>query len=149
MTVKAKLGFGAVGGALAVLWMVLLVMGCELMPRQQRQTRYQNPVLPMSMTCDQLVDHLNHQTRGLTAWKSVDTTVSVRMPNGMPHKLSGNIACQAPDHFRLSASSIVAHADLGSNSERCWFYVQPGDGQVLTWRHEDAATPMRHHCVVF
>lgn len=118
---------------------LLLLMGCNLMPSQQQQTRYVDPVLSMSLTCEQLTEHLNRHCRGLQAWKCIDTTVTVRMPNGIPHKLSGNIACQAPRNFRLSASSVVAHADLGSNAERCWIYIQPGDGQVLTWRHEDAA----------
>ncbi len=116
---------------------LMLISGCNLLPQMQ-QTRHVNPVLPMSMTCIDLTDHLNRQISGLHQWRSIDTTVSVRLPGGMPHRLSGNIACQAPNFFRLSASSVIAHADLGANTERCWFYVQPGDGNLLTWKHEDA-----------
>ncbi len=118
-----------------------LIMGCNLTPRQQ-PLRHVDPVLPMSMTCRELTDHLNRQSQGLDAWRSINTTLTVSgagMPGILPqHTLEGNIACQAPNRFRLTASSFVAHADLGSNDERCWFYVQPGDGNILTWRHQDS-----------
>ncbi|MCA9036944.1 MAG: hypothetical protein KDA91_17535 [Planctomycetaceae bacterium] len=119
------------------LLMVLSFAGCNLTGTRQ-QTRYVDPVLPASMSCQELIDHLNRQTHGLHAWRSTDATVTARLPNGLPLRLSANIACAAPDKFRLRASNFAADVDLGTNEERVWFYSKPGEGQVVTWKHEDA-----------
>lgn len=111
--------------------------GCSWLPTKQK-TRYVTPKLSTSMTCSELVDHLNRQCHGLHAWRCMDTTLYVRMPNGIPARLSGHLACEAPSRFRLTASSLVANTDIGANAERCWFYSRPGAGQLLTWQHQDA-----------
>lgn len=111
--------------------------GCSWLPTRQ-QTRYVDPKLPMSLSCSELVNHLNRQCHGLHAWRCMETTVYVRLPNGIRQRLSGHLACEAPSRFRLTASNVLANADLGANAERCWFYSRPGDGQLLTWRHEDS-----------
>ena len=122
---------------LTVLLVVTVVSGCNILGTQQK-TRYIEPVLPSTMSCKDLVDHLNRQSHGLHAWQSTDSVLTARLPNGMPLRLSANIACAAPNQFRLRASNLVANVDLGANQDRCWFYVKPGEGKVLTWRHEDS-----------
>ena len=92
------------------------------------------------MTSVELVDFLNRQNRDLNGWRSTSTKMEVKFPNIPRQRLSGAIACQAPNYFRLTASNLIATADLGSNNQRCWVYSKPGEGAVMTWRHED--TPL-------
>lgn len=119
---------------------VLLTMssGCQL-PWQKEQARYVDPALPMTLNTSELVDYLNRQNQGLESWRCTTTRMEVRLPNALPVRLKGNIACQAPRHFRLTADNVIARADLGSNDKRCWFYSRPGEPAVMTWKHEDSA----------
>ena len=114
-------------------------IGCQL-PWQKEEARYVDPALPMSLNSHELVDYLNGQNQGLEGWRCTSTRMHVRLPNGMGQRLKGAIACQAPRYFRLTASNVIANADLGSNDRRCWVYVKPGESAVMTWRHED--TPL-------
>ena len=99
----------------------------------------QPPKLSMNITSDELVQHLNSKTQGLEGWRCTSTRMQVRLPNGISQRLKGAIACQAPNYFRLTASNVIATADLGSNNHRCWVYVKPGESAVMTWKHEDTA----------
>ncbi|MEZ6061673.1 MAG: hypothetical protein R3C19_15100 [Planctomycetaceae bacterium] len=122
------------------LLLLLTVCGCQL-NRWWRKSEVvpADPALPMTLSRDELVEYINSQVVGMDSWRSTRTKMTVRMP-GMPsQRLSGSIACQAPRYFHLVADNVIAHADLGSNSERCWVYVQPGESAVLTWQHEDTA----------
>lgn len=112
--------------------------GCQ-MPAHQQEARYVDPVLPMSCGRCELVDHLNRQNQDLDGWQCTSTRMQVRLPNGMTQRLKGAIACQAPQYFRLTASNVIANADLGSNASRCWVYVKPGENAVMTWKHEDTS----------
>ena len=102
--------------------------------------RIQEPPLSENMTTQELVDYVNRQNQDLNGWQSTATKMEVRLPNMIPQRLSGSIACQTPSYFRLTADNLVAKTDLGSNNHRCWFYVQPGESAVMTWKHED--TPL-------
>ena len=98
-----------------------------------------DPVLSNSLTCEQLVDHLNSQNKSLHGWRCMDTRVYVSMPGvPLPQKLTGSLSCNAPSSFRLMADNFVAQADFGSNDDLCWAYVKPGEPVVMTWRHEDS-----------
>ena len=123
--------------SLIALLLLVVISGCNILGGQQK-TKYVEPKLPAAMSCQDLIDHLNRQSHGLHAWRCTDTLLTARMPNGIPLRLSANIACAAPNQFRLRASNLVADVDLGANKERCWFYAKPGQGQVMTWRHEDS-----------
>jgi hypothetical protein len=112
--------------------------GCQL-PWHKEETRYVDPALPMTLNTTELVDYLNRQNQGLESWRCTTTRMEVRLPNVLPVRLKGNIACQAPRHFRLTADNVIARADLGSNDKRCWFYSRPGESAVMTWKHEDSA----------
>lgn len=102
--------------------------------------RVSEPPLSERMTSVELVNFLNRQNQNLNGWRSTSTKMEVKFPNIPRQRLSGAIACQAPNYFRLTASNIIATADLGSNNHRCWVYSKPGEGAVMTWRHED--TPL-------
>ncbi|MCA9083348.1 MAG: hypothetical protein KDA81_04795 [Planctomycetaceae bacterium] len=123
--------------------MMLLVLvaltGCQSTLNHQA-ARQCDPALPMTLTCAELVDYLNSQNHGLVGWCCTSTSMHVRLPNGLSQRLTGNIACQAPQYFRLTAHNVIATADIGSNASRCWFYTRPGEPAVLTWKHED--TPL-------
>jgi hypothetical protein len=98
-----------------------------------------DPVLSNMMSCDELVNYLNSQNKGLHGWRCMETLVQVKMPGvPLPQKLTGQLACSAPSSFRLTADNFVGMADIGSNDDLCWAYVKPGDPVVMTWRHEDS-----------
>jgi hypothetical protein len=121
----------------AIMMCLIALCGCNLLP--SREPRHVDPALSMSMSRDELVDYLNKHYQGVGEWRDIDTTLGVHMPNGIYQRLSGTIACKAPNQFRLTASNFMAQADFGANSERCWIYVKPGDNAVLTWNHADAS----------
>jgi hypothetical protein len=121
-----------------VSMLVTMISGCNILPWRQKEVRRAvDPALPMTLNRDELVAYINSQHAGLSSWRSTKTKLSARFP-GMPtQRLSGSIACQYPQQFRLIAHNVLGQADLGSNSDRCWFYTRPGDPAVITWRHED------------
>lgn len=117
--------------------LLLVTTGCQ--PFWRQATAPVDPVLASDMTCSDVVAHLNAQHQGLNGWRSGSTVMWVRMPNGVPVRLEGLVACQAPQYFRLTAENLYAEADLGSNASRCWMYIRPGDPAVLTWKHQDTS----------
>lgn len=129
----------------AILLTMLCITGCVGLSKTQ-ETRYVEPLLPMTLTAEELVEHLNQQSGELHSWRCTDMSTTAHMPKTPPARLSGMIACEAPNHFRLKASNMIAQADLGANDERCWFYVTPGGAGVLTWKHED--TPLLQQCQI-
>lgn len=112
--------------------------------KEVQAARISEPPLSESMTSKELVELLNRQNSDLQGWRSTSARMEVRVPNLPRQKLNdASIACQSPNYFRLTASGLIASADLGSNNKRCWFYVTPGEKAVMTWRHED--TPLLQH----
>ena len=120
------------------LMLLLAATGCKLNPRRQ-EAKIVDPVLPTSITRDELVDYLNAKTEGLQSWRCTRTQVHVKASElPIPQKLSGTLACSAPGQFRLVCDNMVGHADFGSNQDICWAYVKPGESIVMTWKHEDS-----------
>ncbi len=97
-----------------------------------------DPVLANTVTCEELVSHLNAQSKDLHSWRCMETYVYVSVPKLPELRLKGTLACSAPSSFRLMADNFVAQADYGSNNELCWAYSKPGEPVVMTWRHEDS-----------
>ena len=113
-------------------------VGCQ-MPGKDTIVHHVDPVLSKTMSCEELVDYLNSQNKGLHGWRCMETQVHVSMPGlPLPQKLSGTLSCCAPSSFRLTADNFVAMADVGSNDELCWSYFKPGEPVVMTWHHEDS-----------
>ncbi len=121
-----------------LLTITLTATGCQWRSLQN-EPRIVDPVLPMAMSRNELVEHLNRQHEGLQSWQCKDTRVLASMP-GLPfeQRLSGTLFCSAPSQFRLMAGSLMVSADFGSNDEIGWAYLKPGESSVLTWRHEDS-----------
>ena len=116
---------------------MLLLTGCQSGPWAKPQEPV-DPALPMTMLRDELVDYLNQQSGNLHSWQSSQVRMKVRMPRMVPVTLTGSMACESPNHFRLNTDNTLMHADLGANAERCWVYIKPGADGVISWRHEDA-----------
>ena len=120
------------------LAMTLLLSGCHIAPWSHRNAKPTGPPLPMNVSCDELVDHLNQQSGDLKAWQCTDVKVAASFP-GIPYvRMKGNIACEYPNCFHLTATNPIASADMGANSEQCWFQSTPGHHGVISWRHEDS-----------
>ncbi len=116
---------------------VMLIAGCHGLSLQPKPVNV-DPVIPMSLSREELVAHINRHSRELSSWRCLDTQIKIRMPNGLRHRLSGMIACEAPSNFRLTARNVLASADLGTNHDICWFYMKPGDSPLIMWSHDDA-----------
>lgn len=117
---------------------LVISSGCQLGGTRRQEARYVEPRLPMTISQEDLIEHLNGMNAGLQSWRCMETEVDVSIP-GMPDpKLNGRFACEAPSQFRLISDNFAASADFGSNQHICWAYVKPGESTVLTWKHEDS-----------
>lgn len=122
----------------------LAATGCQSWGRREVVSHQpKEPPLPQSISRDELVAVLNRQNEDLNGWRSSSTKLLADLPGYPEFTLPAQIACKAPNYFRLSASNFAATADLGSNHSRCWAYIKPGEPAILTWKHED--TPLLQH----
>ncbi len=122
-----------------IMAMTVLLSGCHVLPWSTQRQAAVGPPLPMTVSRDDLVSHLNQQSGNLKAWQCTSVKLSARMPGarGMP-PMYGSIACESPNRFHLTASNLLASADMGANSDHCWFRSTPGHDGVISWRHADA-----------
>ena len=121
-----------------ILLLALATTGCQLHGRKQ-EVKYVEPVLPTTISLEELVEFLNGKTNGLNRWRCMNTQVHVKSRDlPFPQKLKGQLACEAPSQFRLVCDNTIGHADLGANDEICWAYVKPGESVVMKWRHEES-----------
>ncbi len=123
---------------LSAIAITVLFSGCNIASWSHRNTKPAVPPLPMDVSCDDLIKHLNRQSGNLRAWQCTDVRVTARFP-GVPYvSMKGNIVCEHPNRFHLTATNTFASADMGANSERCWFRSSHGHHGVISWRHEDS-----------
>jgi hypothetical protein len=96
------------------------------------------PELAGNFTQADLLIRVNDNARRLFSWRSSDVTISAGGMSGLAGKLSAMIAVESPRNFRLMVSSIAGNeADLGSNSERFWFWIRRNEQKnVFTARHD-------------
>lgn len=121
-----------------ILLLTLAATGCNMFQRG-KEVKTVRPVLSTEMTREELVDYLNSQSDGLRSWRCNDTVVVANLPKLPDQRLKGTFHCSWPNNFRLDASNLIGiQANLGSNDDICWAYLQPGEPVVLTWKHEDA-----------
>ncbi len=114
------------------------LFGC-VTPGKAKVMTSVEPALSSTMSCEELVDYLNSQNKGLQGWRCTETQVHVSMPGiPLPQNLKGSLSCSEPKNFRLTADNFVAMADFGSNDDICWAYSKPGEPAVMTWHHEDS-----------
>lgn len=115
--------------------------GCTSFFRRTGQTptvARARPVLPYEITHTDLVSHLNQSSDRVRTLMARDCRMVIRMPNGLPVRLKATIACEEPRNFRLKADgSLVVSADVGSNAEHCWWWMQPGENVLFTVNHDE------------
>lgn len=124
----------------AIVCLLAIITGCQSDARRNREVVRRDPVIPLAISRADLVDHLNQQNKDLNSWKCMSTRLFAKIPGAPDQSLSGYIACQSPNYFRLIADNLVVKADLGSNADHVWVYMKPGKSEVIKWKHED--TPL-------
>lgn len=125
--------------AVLAICCMIIATGCQSSARTNRTVVQRDPVIPLNISRADLVDHLNRQNADLNAWRCMSTKLHAKLPGVPDQRLSGYIACQSPQYFRLTADNLIVKADLGSNADHCWVYLKPGRSEVLKWKHEDTA----------
>ena len=93
-------------------------------------------ILPPDISTAQLVEHLNGNISRVQAWRSTNAQVRVE---GTPAPLSAKIAVENPKNFRMVVASTLTgqEADLGSNTERLWFWTRRSQPELIfTARHD-------------
>jgi hypothetical protein len=121
-----------------ILLLTLAATGCQMFQRKH-EVKTVIPKLSTDISREELVAYLNAQSEGLRSWRCNDTDVEANIPKMPDQRLKGTFHCAWPSHFRLDASNVIGiHANLGSNDDICWAYMQPGESVVMTWKHEDA-----------
>lgn len=126
-----------------IICLVFVTVGCQTPGQATRNVVHRDPVIPLSISRADLVEHLNSQSQDLNGWRCMSTKLHARLPGVPDQRLSGYIACQSPQYFRLTADNLIVKADLGSNADHCWVYLKPGRSEVLKWNHEDTALLQR------
>src|SRR6476646_7902739 len=77
-------------------------------------------VLPDDVTQQDVVSHLNDNTKKLLAWRTTKATIEPRGAGIMVHSVGAKIAVESPRNFRLVATNPMTGAnevDLGSNQD--------------------------------
>jgi hypothetical protein len=96
--------------------------------------------LPPDASLSEIVGHLNANIGQVRSWQSTQVRIVAR-GNGMPPvRLKAKISVEEPRNFRLMVDALGnREADLGSNSERFWYWIRRGPSYIFTARHEDVA----------
>jgi hypothetical protein len=104
---------------------LLLAVACT--PRMQflRKDRPErDDVLTPPPTAEQIVAYLNDNSSRLQSLRCQDLELTVKQGLAPGIGLHGQLMCQQPRNFRLSASSVIkTEVDLGSNQDEFWFWV--------------------------
>jgi len=105
----------------------------------------QPSALPADANLSQIVGHLNSNIAHVHSWRSTKVTIVPHGSGAIGVRLQARIAVEEPQNFRLQVSAMGAkQADLGSNAEKFWFYMRPGQPKrVFFARHADIANLQR------
>lgn len=132
----------------AAVLLIVCQSGCRWTNGIKAFTPFQpqgDPVFQHNTSKVEIIDRLNANTSRIRSWRSENTVIKVKGPGSpIPVSLKAVIAVEAPRNFRMRAQSTLANADMGSNDERLWFWVQPGCDNVMTASHEDVPMIQRH-----
>jgi len=101
--------------------------------RREPETR-----LSINPTKAELVGYLNANIERIQTWRSTNVRIMAKGPGVLSIPLSGTISVENPKKFRLTVESFgVREADLGSNSNRFWFWMRRSNiKEVITCRHD-------------
>jgi hypothetical protein len=98
-------------------------------------------ILPENASREQIIAAVNQNSSRIHSLTATGASITVPDMLGLP-LLSGNIAAERPNHFRLTAGTAVSgqEIDLGSNDQMFWLWVRrnqpPG---VYFCRHDQFA----------
>ncbi len=107
------------------------IIGPPAIPHTARSA----PAMPYTISKDELVARLHQNADRVDSWISRDCHMTIKTPQ-MPVRLKATIACEESRNFRLVADgSLVVRADIGSNDDFCWWWMQPGDNVLFTVSH--------------
>jgi len=114
--------------------------------RREPETR-----LSINPTKAELVGYLNANIERIQTWRSTNVRISAKGPGVLSIPLSGTISVESPKKFRLTVESIGGReADLGSNSNRFWFWVRRSNiKKVITCRHDQIDQLQNHLPIPF
>src|SRR5579863_6132704 len=102
-------------------------------------------VLAADASKEEVVGHLNENSRRIKAWKTDRATISTRGKAGIPITVGATIAVESPRNFRLIAHSPISNeVDLGSNQDEFWFWNKNNEEKhVFHARHDVLARKRR------
>ena len=86
-------------GAFAIACLMTAFAGCQNGAKQQREVVHRDPVIPLTISRADLVDHLNQQNKDLNSWRCMSTRLYAKIPGAPDQSLSGYIACQSPNYL--------------------------------------------------
>jgi hypothetical protein len=106
--------------------LVLLVTACT--PRWnflRKDKQEREDVVTAAPTVEQLVAYLNDNSSRLQSLRCEDLTVTVSQGLKPGINLRGQMICQQPRNFRMSAEIFSkTEVELGSNSDEFWYWVR-------------------------
>lgn len=94
--------------------------------------------LPPNVSDADLISHLNRNIDQIGSWRCMAVNISPQSNFMIAPSLSANMAVERPRNFRLQASAgPMDMVDLGSNSDRFWFWIRNNeDPGLFTARHD-------------
>jgi hypothetical protein len=125
-----------------------LLSGCALThrPPATRWFSNRNPygprarcVLPPQPSQQDLVRHLNANIARVNSWRCTSAKITSRERGLTPMSLHAVVTVEGNRNFRLTANNPIGgrEVDLGSNSERFWFWSPRSETKhVYTARHD-------------
>jgi len=105
-------------------------------------------VLSADASKDDVVAHLNENTRKISSWKTDRAKIRTR---GVPVPLEAKIAVQSPRNFRLIVSAPMGprEADLGSNDEHFWFWNKQNQEKCVFQASHDEPAKLKRFPIPF
>jgi hypothetical protein len=99
-----------------------------------------------------LVRHLNANIARVNSWRCTSAKITSRERGLTPMSLSAVISVEGDRNFRLTANNPLGgrEVDLGSNSERFWFWSPRSETKhVYTARHDQLAQAQEYFPIPF
>jgi hypothetical protein len=105
-------------------------------------------VLSADASKDDIVAHLNENSRKIIAWRTDRAKIRTR---GVPVPLDATIAVQSPRNFRLIVSAPMGprEADLGSNDRYFWFWNKQNHEKCVFQASHDEPAKLKRFPIPF
>jgi hypothetical protein len=115
------------------LGVLVLLTGCTPRWNAFRGSDQRDPggPTPPAPTVEQLVTYLNENSKRLQCLKVEDLEVTPSQGGPGLVSLRGQMVCQQPRNFRMTAGLTGREVDLGSNQDEFWYWVKRGDNVLV------------------